>query len=272
MSFPLHKILSLSPWAGLTTVGVAPLLQVGVAVQAAVSRRDVLRGTGDGCFGHNRVWIWWLVHGLELQPLVVNPKIRWFQVLGVALVFVWAVWGLGGSPLPAGESAQALMKNWAHLQGEGGKWQSTRKRRRWKELSCRKATAWLSLLLFLVGRRAPCAQEDPHQHHKDDEGAHWDDDDDNDQDETFTVASYPWFTSRGERLSETGCIHKYAVKDTCESLTQDHARINSNKNTDIKLQISKKEPSEKRNAIFFFSIYIGQQETPSDHDGVWLFS
>lgn len=75
----------------LTTVGVAPLLQVGVVVEAAVSRRDVLRGPRDGRFRHDRVGVRRLVHGLELQPLVVNPKIRRLQVFGVSFVLVGAV-------------------------------------------------------------------------------------------------------------------------------------------------------------------------------------
>lgn len=41
----------------LTTVGVAPLLQVGVVVEATVSRRDVLRGPRDGGLRHNRVGV-----------------------------------------------------------------------------------------------------------------------------------------------------------------------------------------------------------------------
>lgn len=91
-----------SPGATLTTVGVAPLLQVRVAVQAAVGRRDVLRGAGDGRLRHDRVGVRRLVHGLELQPLVVNPEVGGLQVFGVALVFVGAVGGLGGGAFPAG--------------------------------------------------------------------------------------------------------------------------------------------------------------------------
>lgn len=64
---------------------------MGVVLQAAVGRRDVLRGAGDGCFGHDWVGVWRLVHGLEFQPLVVNPKIRWLQVFGVSFVFMGAV-------------------------------------------------------------------------------------------------------------------------------------------------------------------------------------
>lgn len=93
-----------SPWAILTTVGVAPLLQVGVALQATVSRRDVLWCAGDRRFGHDRVWLWGLIHGFEFQPLVVNPKIWWLQVFGVSLVFVGAIWRLWGSPFSAGEN------------------------------------------------------------------------------------------------------------------------------------------------------------------------
>lgn len=67
---------------------------MGVAVQAAVSGRDVLRGAGDGRLGHDRIGVRRLVHGFEFQPLVVNPKVRWLQVLGVPLVLVGAVRGL----------------------------------------------------------------------------------------------------------------------------------------------------------------------------------
>lgn len=78
----------------LTTVGVAPLLQVGVTLKAAVSRCDVLGGAGDGRLGHDRVGVWRLVRGFQFQPLVVNPKIRRLQVLGVSLVLVGAIRGL----------------------------------------------------------------------------------------------------------------------------------------------------------------------------------
>lgn len=64
---------------------------MGVVVQAAIGRRDVLGGAGDGRFCHDWVGVWRLVHGLQFQPLVVNPEIRWFQVFGVSLVFVGAV-------------------------------------------------------------------------------------------------------------------------------------------------------------------------------------
>lgn len=97
--------------ARLTAVGVAPLLQVGVAVQAAVGRRDVLRGAGDGRFRHDRVGIRRLVHGLQLQPLVVNPQIGGLQVFGVPLVFVGAVRGLRGGSLSAGGNAKRSKVN-----------------------------------------------------------------------------------------------------------------------------------------------------------------
>lgn len=80
----------------LTAVGVAPLLQVGVAVQAAVGGRDVLRGPRDGRLCHHRVGLGRLVHGLELQPLVVDPQVGGLQVFGVAFVLVGAVGRLGG--------------------------------------------------------------------------------------------------------------------------------------------------------------------------------
>lgn len=78
-------------------------------------------------------------------------------------------------------------------------WQSQRRRGHGRDGRTREVKEWLSFLLFLVGRGAPCAQEGPHHHHDDGEGSHRDDDD-NDQDVTFTVASHPWFTSRGETL------------------------------------------------------------------------
>lgn len=105
----------------LTAVGVAPLLQVGVAVEAAVRRRDVLRGPGDGGLRHHRVGLRRLVHGLELQPLVVNPKIRRLQVFGVSFVLVGAVGRLGGGAFSMG-------------------WREKRRMlRAWKKLSCREA-------------------------------------------------------------------------------------------------------------------------------------
>lgn len=66
---------------------------MGVALQAAVSRGDVLRCARDGRLGHDRVGLWRLVHGFELQPFMVDPKIGWLQVFGVSLVLVGAVGG-----------------------------------------------------------------------------------------------------------------------------------------------------------------------------------
>ena len=76
------------------------LLQVGDAVETTVGRRDVLGAAGDGRVRHGRVGVRGLVHGLELQPLVVDPQVRGLEVLGVALVLVGAVGGLGRSTLP----------------------------------------------------------------------------------------------------------------------------------------------------------------------------
>lgn len=140
---------------------------MGIALQAAVSRRDVLRRARNGCFCHDRVGLRGLIHGLEFQPLVVNPEIGWLQVFGVAFVFVGAVGGLGGRSLPAEQGSS-----------EGQRLDSLIGRIR------------SSSLLFLVGRRAARAQKSPHHHHDDGEGPHGNDDD-NDQDVIFTVASNP---------------------------------------------------------------------------------
>ena len=112
------------PWVGrggfgpLTSVGVAArllLLQVGNAVEAAVGRRDVLGAAGDGRVRHGWVGVRGLVHGLELQPLVVDPEVGGLEVLGVALVLVGAVGGLGRSTLPgrSGCSESSFMRRGA---------------------------------------------------------------------------------------------------------------------------------------------------------------
>lgn len=107
----------------LTAVGVASLLQVRVALQAAVGRRDVLGRAGDRRLRHDRVGVRRLVHGLELQPLVVDPQVGRLQVFGVALVLVGAVRRLGGGSLPAGEEVKeeevdeesVMTVNFSHL-------------------------------------------------------------------------------------------------------------------------------------------------------------
>lgn len=109
----------------LTAVGVAPLLQVGVAVQAAVGGRDVLRGPRDGRLRHHRVGLGRLVHGLELQPLVVDPQVGGLQVFGVPFVLVGAVGRLGGGAFSTGaeggeeENAESLEET--HPQRGGGR-------------------------------------------------------------------------------------------------------------------------------------------------------
>lgn len=95
---------------GLTAVGVAALLEVRVALQAAVGRRDVLGRAGDGRLRHDRVGLRRLVNGLELQPLVVDPQVGRLQVFGVALVLVGAVGRLGGGSLPAGDARRGRWK------------------------------------------------------------------------------------------------------------------------------------------------------------------
>lgn len=162
---------------GLTAVGVAALLQVRVALQAAVGRRDVLGRAGDGRLRHDRVGIRRLVHGLQLQPLVVDPQVRRLQVFGVALVLVGTVGGLGGGSLPAGGGAGRVGEG----QGEESVITDNPGLLVSSDLMC---------LLFLVGRGAACAQEGPHHHHDDDEGSHGDDDD-GDQDLILAVASDP---------------------------------------------------------------------------------
>lgn len=92
-----------------------------VALQAAVGRRDVLGRAGDGRLRHNRVGLWRLVHGLELQPLVVDPQVGRLQVFGVTLVLVGAIGRLGRSSLPAGAPAEeeeeeaVIADNFSHL-------------------------------------------------------------------------------------------------------------------------------------------------------------
>lgn len=179
--------MSRFPRAGLTAVGVAPLLQVRVALQAAIGRRDVLRGAWDGRLGHDRVGVWRLVHGLQLQPLVVDPQVGWLQVFGVALVFVGTVGRLGSGSLPAAERAgggegderlNSLTEEEEEAKEPVG--QQGKKRSKFSR----------GILLFLVRCGAPRAQEGPHHHHNDGESAHGDDDD-NDQDVILAAASDP---------------------------------------------------------------------------------
>lgn len=60
----------------------------------------VLGGARDGRLCHDRVGVGWFVHGFELQTLVMDPEIRWFQVFRRALVLVGAGVGLTGCTLP----------------------------------------------------------------------------------------------------------------------------------------------------------------------------
>lgn len=59
-----------------------------------------LGGPRDGRLRHDRVGVGWFVDGFELQALVMDPEIRWFQVFGRALVLVGAGGGLTGGTLP----------------------------------------------------------------------------------------------------------------------------------------------------------------------------
>lgn len=60
----------------------------------------VLGGARDGRLCHDRVGVGWFVHGFELQTLMMDPEIRWFQVFRRALVLVGAGVGLTGCTLP----------------------------------------------------------------------------------------------------------------------------------------------------------------------------
>lgn len=75
-----------------------------MGVKATVSWRDVLRAPGDGRFRHDRVGVRGLVHGLEFEPLVVDPQVGRFEVFGVSLVLVGAIGRFGCSSFPGGEN------------------------------------------------------------------------------------------------------------------------------------------------------------------------
>lgn len=70
----------------LTSVRVSSLMNV--AIHRVVNGCDVLGITRDWGIGHDWIGIWRFVNRLQLQPLVMDPKIRWLDVLGIAFVFM----------------------------------------------------------------------------------------------------------------------------------------------------------------------------------------
>lgn len=73
----------------LTSVRIPPLMDV--AVHGIVNWCDVLRVTRNWSIGHDGVWVWRLIDGFQLQPLVMDPEVRGFHIFGVSFVLVGAI-------------------------------------------------------------------------------------------------------------------------------------------------------------------------------------
>lgn len=82
---------------GLTTVRIPSLED---RVHGAIYGSDLLGWTWNRGVCHDRIGLRWLIDGFELQALVVDPKIRWFEVFRIAFVLVRAIAGLAGCPFP----------------------------------------------------------------------------------------------------------------------------------------------------------------------------
>lgn len=131
-------------------------------------------GSGDLSMGFSSSRSWWIHRSGGFRSLEFP-------------LYLW-------EPLDDLEAARFLRENTGGrgerltlVRGGGGVGEVRVRRVRRKKKEKKRVEA---LLLFLVGRGAPRAQEGPDHHHDDGEGPHGDDDDD-DQDVTFAVASDP---------------------------------------------------------------------------------
>lgn len=64
---------------------------MNIAVHRVVHGGDVLGVTRDRGVGHDWIGIWGFINRLQLQPLVMDPKIRWLDILGIAFVFMRSI-------------------------------------------------------------------------------------------------------------------------------------------------------------------------------------
>lgn len=178
---------------GLTTVRIPSLED---RVHGAIYRRDLLGGTWNRGVRHDRIGLRWLIDGFELQALVVDPKIRWFEVFRVAFVLVRAIAGLAGCPFPGDKTNHLAVKG--QNVPPAARIVELRKEPGPNTHPCRLPWPRVLYLLFLLRGRAARAQEGSHHQADDDEASHGHDDD-NHQDVVFTTR-HPWFPLNTSQL------------------------------------------------------------------------
>lgn len=71
-----------------------------IAVHRVVNWCDVLGITRDWGVCHDWIGIWRFINGFKLQPLMMNPKVRRFDILRIPFVFMGSIHRLAGSSLP----------------------------------------------------------------------------------------------------------------------------------------------------------------------------
>lgn len=81
-----------------------------IAVHRVINWGNILGITRDWGVRHDGVGIWRLIYGLQLQPLMMNPKVRGFDVLGIPFVFMRTIHGFAGSSLPLKGAKQIIKR------------------------------------------------------------------------------------------------------------------------------------------------------------------
>lgn len=71
-----------------------------VAVHGVVHRCDVLGITRNWRICHDWIGIRRFINGFQLQSLVMNPQVRWFNILGIPFVFMRPIHRFASGTLP----------------------------------------------------------------------------------------------------------------------------------------------------------------------------
>ena len=64
---------------------------MNVAVHGIINWCDILRVTRNWRISHDRVWVWRLIDGFQLQSLMMDPEVWGFDIFGVPFVLVEAI-------------------------------------------------------------------------------------------------------------------------------------------------------------------------------------
>lgn len=92
-----------------TSIWIPPLMNV--AVHGIINWCDILRVTRNWRISHDRVWVWRLIDGFQLQSLMMDPEVWGFDIFGVPFVLVGAIHWFASSSFPRYKIKRHLKSN-----------------------------------------------------------------------------------------------------------------------------------------------------------------